>query len=67
MLLAKFLAANSNNIIFSKIYSYAPDNLAWLWAFIDWESEIKFDDIPTQDYYQPIDINYNLYDNMHII
>ena len=52
-LLAKFLAANSNNLIFRSLYGYAPDNLAWLWAFIDWDTPIELSQVPCQDVYQP--------------
>ena len=57
-LLAKFLAQNSDNQIFKSLYAFAPDNLAWLWAFLDWETPIDLNKIPSQDQYQtfkPID------------
>ncbi len=34
-----------------------PDNLSWLWAFIDWDSKIEYEKIPTQDYYQPLKLS----------
>lgn len=37
------------------MYAYAPDNLAWLWAFIDWDVDINFDKIATQEAYTPLD------------
>ena len=53
-LLAKFLANHSECTIFRSLYAYAPDNLAWLWAFIDWESSIDFKrSVPVQDKYEP--------------
>ena len=52
-LLAKFLAANSNNLIFRSLYGYAPDNLAWLWAFLDWDTPIDLNQLPCQEVYQP--------------
>jgi hypothetical protein len=55
-LLAKFLALNSTNQIFRSMYSYAPDNLAWLWSFFDWDAQIDLDRVPTQDQYQPFSV-----------
>lgn len=52
-LLAKFLAANSTNTIFRSLYGYAPDNLAWLWAFLDWDTPIDLNKVPCQETYYP--------------
>jgi len=52
-LLAKFLAKHSNNHIFGPIYAYAPDNLAWLWAFFDWDEMLDLSKIPSQETYEP--------------
>ena len=53
-LLAKFLANHSDNSIFRSLYAYAPDNLAWLWAFFNWEAPIDFEQVvPSQDCYAP--------------
>ena len=56
-LLAKFLSNHSDNVIFRSLYAFAPDNLAWLWAFFDWDSQIDMDKIDTQDVYQPFKLN----------
>ena len=54
-MISDFLALNCN-LIFNRLHFYAPDNLAWLWAFIDWDTEIDFQNaVPTQEYYQPIE------------
>jgi hypothetical protein len=52
-LLAKFLSAQGNNQIFRSLYAFAPDNLAWLWAFFDWTTPIDINKIPNQEIYQP--------------
>lgn len=53
-LLAKFLAENSNNQIFGPIYAFAPDNLAWLWAFFDWDEPLDLSKIPSQETYESL-------------
>jgi hypothetical protein len=36
------------------LYQYAPDNLAWLWCFFDFDCQIDFDtQVQTQEYYTP--------------
>ena len=53
-LLAKFLANHSECTVFRSLYAYAPDNLAWLWAFIDWDTQIDFKkSVSTQEKYEP--------------
>jgi hypothetical protein len=53
-LLAKFLANHSEITLFRSLYAYAPDNLAWLWAFIDWDTQIDFKkQVATQETYEP--------------
>jgi hypothetical protein len=53
-LLAKFLANHSECTVFRSLYAYAPDNLAWLWAFIDWDSQIDFKKaVPIQEKHEP--------------
>ena len=54
-LLAKFLSNPevSDNAIFRSLYAFAPDNLAWLWAFFDWETPIDLDQIESQETYVP--------------
>ena len=47
--LAKFLSLHSKDILFSSLYAFAPDNLAWLWSFIDWDAELDLNKIETQD------------------
>ena len=47
--LAKFLAENGDGILFRSLYSFAPDNLAWLWALIDWDKPVDFGKIPQQE------------------
>ena len=59
-MLSDFLASNSQHLIFNKIHYYAPDNLAWLWAFIDWDSDIELNEMPTQEFFQPIEFINNL-------
>lgn len=51
-LLAKFLANNSEQGIFRSLYSYAPDNLAWLWSFLDFDSPIDLSQVPVQEHYE---------------
>lgn len=53
-LLAKSLAMYSDHYqIIQRLYAYAPDNLAWLWAFFDWESPIDLSHVACQDSYEP--------------
>lgn len=53
-LIAKFLANHAECTIFRSMYTYAPDNLSWLWSFIDWETPIDFKRaVPTQEKYEP--------------
>lgn len=52
-LLAKSLAMYSDHPIIQQLYAYAPDNLAWLWAFFDWETPIDLARVPSQDTYRP--------------
>jgi hypothetical protein len=52
-LLAKFLANHSNNAVFRSLYAFAPDNLAWLWAFFDWEASIDMTKVPTHEVFLP--------------
>ena len=47
--LAKFLSLHGKDILFSSLYAFAPDNLAWLWSFIDWDAELDLNKIETQD------------------
>lgn len=54
-LLAKFLANNSEQTIFRSLYSYAPDNLAWLWSFLDWDTPVDLSQVPVQEHYEPFD------------
>lgn len=54
-MLAKFLANNSEHGLFRSLYSYAPDNLAWLWSFLDWESPIDLSQVPVQEHYEPFE------------
>lgn len=53
-LLAKSLAMYSDHLIIRQLYSYAPDNLAWLWAFFDWETPIDLNKVSCQDQYKPL-------------
>lgn len=52
-LLAKCLAIYSDHLIFRQLYAYAPDNLAWLWAFFDWETPIELNKVSYQDHFHP--------------
>jgi hypothetical protein len=52
-LLAKFIVSNSESAIFRSVHAFAPDNLAWLWAFCDWEKPIDIDALDTQEVYSP--------------
>ena len=52
-MLAKFLSLNSESPIFRSLYAFAPDNLAWLWAFFDWETPIELATIPCQEAFSP--------------
>jgi cytoplasmic polyadenylation element-binding protein len=53
-LFAKFLSEKSTDPIFRSLYAFAPDNLAWLWSFIDWDSLLDLSTlVPTQDQYIP--------------
>jgi cytoplasmic polyadenylation element-binding protein len=45
------LAKHSKENLFGSLYAFAPDNLAWLWAFFDWERPLDLDKIETQDSY----------------
>ena len=47
--LAKFLSLHSKDILFGSLYAFAPDNLAWLWSFFDWDTELDLEKIETQD------------------
>ena len=47
--MAKYISVHSKHLIFSSLYAFAPDNLAWLWAFFDWEMELDLEQIETQD------------------
>ena len=62
--MAKFLATHSESVIFSSLYSFAPDNLAWLWSFIDWDVNVDFTKIPNQETYLPFK-PINEYDEIH--
>lgn len=52
-LLVKFLSINSTNPIFRSLYTFAPDNLSWLWSFVDWESPLDMSSVLTQSTYTP--------------
>lgn len=52
-LLAKFLSLNSENPIFRSLFAFAPDNLAWLWSFFEWEAPLDLNAIPNQEIYSP--------------
>lgn len=52
-LLVRFLSLNSSNSIFRSLYSFAPDNLTWLWTFIDWDRPLDMKTISVQDKYEP--------------
>ncbi len=39
------------------MYSFAPDNLAWLWAFFDWETPLNLDYIDSQDTFVPLKVS----------
>jgi cytoplasmic polyadenylation element-binding protein len=56
-LLVKFLSNHSENPIFRSLYSFAPDNLAWLWAFFDWETPLNLDYIDSQDTFVPLKVS----------
>jgi hypothetical protein len=48
------LANHSDCTLFRSLYAYAPDNLAWLWAFIDWDTPVDFKrEVSTQEKYEP--------------
>ncbi len=59
-LLAKFLAEHSTSSLFRSLYAFAPDNLAWLWSFIDWQNPLKTDSVSVQDTYAPFKAAANL-------
>ena len=47
--LAKFLSKHSIDNLFRSLYAFAPDNLAWLWAFFDWDTQLDLDKVEFQD------------------
>lgn len=51
--MVKFLSINSTNPIFRSLYTFAPDNLSWLWSFVDWESPLDMSSVSTQSTYTP--------------
>jgi hypothetical protein len=59
-LIAKFLSFNSKSSLFRSLYAFAPDNLAWLWSFIDWQSPLDLTTILTQDTYTPFKPAFNI-------
>lgn len=59
-MLAKFLSEHSTSPIFRSLYSFAPDNLAWLWSFFDWQTPLIVDAVPTQHQYAPFTAADNL-------
>ncbi len=54
-MLAKFLSTNSDNTLYRSLYAYAPDNLAWLWAFFDWEKPIDLSTVSSQEQFASFD------------
>ena len=47
------MSNHSDNVIFKSLYAFAPDNMAWFWAFFDWDTPVQLDTVDTHDSYVP--------------
>jgi hypothetical protein len=48
------------------LYAFAPDNLAWLWAFFNWDTPVDLNQVESQDCFVPFEDPSGFFDQDHL-